>query len=211
MTKRLQTTFKTKRAGDVGGFTLLELLISLVLGALLLGALAGVLRRSFAEIAIAHSDDPSVAHLSLLIEQFDRDMTNARYMRVGNNRLELVGFIHRDPITLIATHRTARVVYEVRRNGRQSMLVRIQRDDSRVQLTQDGTLVEPVYAGVGRLLVSSNQVGALSETDTIGLSSEDRASIVRQRDAVPSSVQIVMLDPRGRTLFNHTFSRQREG
>ena len=195
----------TKRSNDTcrpnprSAFTLIEIIVALVLGTLLLATLMGVLRRSFSEIGNATRNDPSVARLGLLVEQFRRDLTNARGMVVGNNRFELVGFGHRDPMTLIATLRPARVIYEIRQDGMQSLLVRIQTDDSRDATMSTGPFVEPVYFGAKNMVVSSNQVSAFSNSD--------RGS---RQSAVPSSVQIVILDHAGRTILDHTFTRQRD-
>ena len=190
-------------------FTLIEIIVALVLGTLLLATLMGVLRRSFSEIGVATRDDPGVARLGLLVEQLRRDLTNARKMYVGNNRFELVGFIHRDPSTLIATLRSARVIYEIRQNGTQSLLVRVQTDDARGILSSE-SFTEAVYLGAINMLVSSNEVRAFSEADKLGLSSVNSASLLNRRDAVPSSVQIVILDQRGRTILDQTFWRERD-
>ncbi len=180
-------------------FTLIEIIIALVLGTLLLATLMGVLRRSFLEIGNATRIDPSVARLGLLVEQFRRDIANARSMIVGNNRVELVGFGHRDPATLIATLRPARVIYEIRQDGMKSLLVRIQTEDSRDLPMSAGPFVEPVYIGAKEMVVSSNQVNAFSAAERFNRPS-----------AVPSSVQIVVVDQSGQTILDHTFTRQRD-
>jgi hypothetical protein len=191
-------------------FTLIELVVSLVLGALLLTTLMGVMRRSFDELGVAVADDPVTMRNEWLIEQFRRDLSNARRMQVGINRIELAGFIHRDPATLIATHRPARVLYEIRSNGKVSVLFRIQTDSVFAMTSQAGQLTEVIFVGAGALQVSTNQIGAFSEADTIGLSESAILNFASQRQAVPSSVRIVLTDQRGRTIVNQTFSRQRE-
>lgn len=205
MTMRLDVYGHKKRA-----FTLIEVIVALVLGTLLLAALMGVLRRSFAEIGVATRDDPSVARLGLLVEQLRRDLTNARKMYVGNNRFELAGFIHRDPWTLIATLRPARVIYEIRQNRTQSLLVRVQTDDARGIQSSAEPFTEPVYLGAMNMFVSSNEVHAFSDLDKIGLNSVDQSNLLNRRDAVPSSVQIVILDQHGRTILDHSFWRERD-
>ena len=180
-------------------FTLIEIIVALILGTLLLATLMGVLRRSFSEIGISTRNDPSIERLGLLVEQFGRDLTNARSMVVGENRIELVGFGHRDPTTLIATLRPARVTYEIRQDGMRSLLVRIQTEDSSDLPTQTGPFIEPVYFGAASMFVSSNQVAVLSVADKTS-----------QPRAVPTSVQIMILDGRGRKVLDHTFARQRE-
>lgn len=192
------------------GFTLMELIVALVLGAILLITLVGVLRRSFAEIRVATSDDRASHRYSLLLEQLRRDVSNARRIDSGSNRLGLEGFIHRDPETLIATQRPARVIYEIRRNGTQSSLVRIQVEIPNGSPVSTQPWIELVYAGAGTLLVSSNQVGVLTESDRLGSRPEDRIQLEQTRYAIPSALQIIILDQPGRIILDHTFSRQRD-
>ncbi|MEQ1824849.1 MAG: prepilin-type N-terminal cleavage/methylation domain-containing protein [Pirellula sp.] len=188
------------------GFTLIEMVVALLLGALLFAVMTSVLRRSFAEIK-ASQTDPSIGKIPMLLEQLSRDITNARQIRVGVNRFELIGFIHRDPSTLIATHRPARVLYEIRRRGSQSLLVRVQ---SAGAIFAE-TMTEPVYAGVFAMSLSSDQVGALTEYDTIGLSESDRAALTANIVTVPSILRLTLLDQQGRSIVDHVFSRQRDG
>ncbi len=180
-------------------FTLIEIIIALVLGTLLLATLMGVLRRSFSEIGNATRTDPSIARLGLLVEQFGRDIANARSMVIGINRVEFVGFGHRDPATLIATLRPARVIYEIRQDGMKSLLVRIQTEDLHGLPMSTGPFVEPVYIGAKTMIVSSNQVNAFSAAERIN-----------RPTAIPSSVQIVILDQGDRTILDQTFTRQRD-
>jgi prepilin-type N-terminal cleavage/methylation domain-containing protein len=191
-------------------FTLIELVVALVLGTLIMTTLMGVLRRSFNEFGAAATDDLIVLRNEWLVEQLRRDLSNARQMQVGMNRFELSGFVHRDPTTLISTHRPARVLYEIRSVEKLSVLFRIQTDSALTMTSQGGQLTEAIFIGAGTLQVSTNQIGAFSEADTIGLGEKALLNLMNQRNAVPSSVQIVLLDQRGRTIINQTFSRQQE-
>jgi len=193
-------------------FTLIELVVALLLGTLLLITLMGVLRHSFSVVGTSLSDEPLTMRRDVLIEQLRRDLTNARRMQVGINRFELAGFIHRDPATLIATHRPARVLYEVRKNGRLSILFRTQTDEALALTSQSGQLVEPVFLGAGDLVVSTNRIGAFSDADQIGLGIQGKSNAsAARRLEVPGSVQVVLTDQRGRTVINQTFTRLREG
>ena len=204
-------------------FTLIELLVAIVLGTILMGTLMGVLRRSFSEITVATRDDPSLNRNVLLLEQLRRDFSNARRMQIGIDRFELEGFIHRDPKTLIATQRPARVIYEVRRDREQSLLVRVQMEGNQSNPFSSGPFTEAVFAGARRMLVRSNLVGISSESlsqndqrsftdaDNLGGGSVAQSSeIMTRRNVIPSLVQIVLLDKRGRTIFDQSFSRQQE-
>ncbi len=204
-------------------FTLIELLVAIVLGSVLMGTLMGVLRRSFSEISVATRDDPSLIRNVLLLEQLRRDFSNARRMRIGIDRFELEGFIHRDPNTLISTQRPARVVYEIRRDREQSMLVRSQMEGNQSNPFSTGPFTEAVLAGAQHMFISSNQVGITSESlsqndrsafedaDNVGAGSSLQSSdVATRRNVVPSSVRVVLVDRRNRTIFDQTFSRHGE-
>jgi prepilin-type N-terminal cleavage/methylation domain-containing protein len=208
-------------------FTLVELLVAIVLGSILMGTLMGVLRRSFSEITVATRDDPSLTRNVLLLEQLRRDFSNARRLQIGIDRFELEGFIHRDPDTLIATQRPARVTYQIRRDRNQSLLVRSQIESNQSGPLPPGTFTGPfteaVFAGAQHMLVSSNQVGISSESlsqndrksfddaDNIGAYSSSLSSnLVTRSNTVPSLVRVVLVDRRNRTIFDQSFSRQRE-
>ena len=204
-------------------FTLIELLVAIVLGTILMSTLMGVLRRSFSEITVATRDDPSLSRNVLLLEQFRRDFSNARRMQIGIDRFELEGFVHRDPKTLIATQRPARVIYEIRRDRDQSLLVRVQMEGNQSNPFSSGPFTEAVFAGARGMLVRSNLVGISSESlsqndqrsftdadDLGGGSVAPSSEIMTRRNVVPSLVQVVLLDKRSRTIFDQTFSRQQE-
>ena len=191
-------------------FTLVEMIVALVLGTLLLATLMGVLRRSFSEIVSSTRDDSNFNRMTLLVDQLRRDMSNARRILVGDNRFELVGFGHRDPLTLVATLRPARVVYEIRKDGMRSILVRVQIEDSRGLPSTSVPFVEPVYVGAANLLLTSNEARAFSPLDSMGFEVAVQSSQTGQRDAVPSSVQIVILDQRGGTILDQTFTHERD-
>ncbi len=190
-------------------FTLVEMIVALVLGTLLLATLMGVLRRSFSEVANSMRDDPNFNRMGLLVDQLRRDMSNARSIFVGENRLELVGFGHRDPRTLVATLRPARVIYEIRKEGMRSILARVQIEDSRGLPSNSAPFVEPVYVGAANLLLTSNEVRAFSPADEKRFEAAVQSGPPTLRDAVPSSVQIVILDQRGTTILDQTFTRER--
>jgi len=204
-------------------FTLIELLVAIVLGTILMSTLMGVLRRSFSEITVATRDDPSLNRNVLLLEQLRRDFSNARRMQIGIDRFELEGFVHRDPKTLIATQRPARVIYEIRRDRDQSLLVRVQMEGNQSNPFSSGPFTEAVFAGARGMLVRSNLVGISSESlsqndqrsftdadDLGGGSVAPSSEIMTRRNVVPSLVQVVLLDKRSRTIFDQTFSRQQE-
>ncbi len=191
-------------------FTLVEMIVALVLGTLLLATLMGVLRRSFVEISTTRQDDPSIHRMGLLADQLRRDLSNARNISVGNNRFELLGFGHRDPQTLTATLRPARVSYEIRQDGKRSLLVRVQSDIAGGMASSGIPFIEPVYFGAAKLLLTSNEVKGFPKLDEVGTNVLQESTIARNRWAVPSSVQIVILDQRDRLILDQTFTHERD-
>jgi prepilin-type N-terminal cleavage/methylation domain-containing protein len=188
-------------------FTLIEMVVALVLGTLLMAAITSALRRSLIELK-AHVEDPQPAHATLLIEQFGRDLANARQLAQGPNRLDLVGFIHRDPRSMIATLRPAHVRYEIRRRGSCNLLVRIQSVVVNGVVMESST--EPVAAQVQTLAVSSDIVGAMIEADRLGQSNPELPTNF-YGNRIPASVRVVLIHERGHTVMDHTYRRLGDG
>lgn len=186
------------------------MVVALVLGTILLATLMGVLRRSFSEIAFAIQDDPSIQRTGLLADQLRRDLANARRMRVGSNRFELVGFGHRDPRTLVATLRPARVIYEIRQDGKRSLLARIQIEDGKGTASFSSPFVEPVHFGAATMMVSTNEVRGFSQLGEMAQQAAELSSNASRGGSVPSSIQIAIADQRGRMIFDQTFTRERD-
>ena len=100
----------------IGGFTLLELLVSSVLTTLLMTALLSVLRSSLqTEQQTANSlvNNVSTRHLR---DQIERDLINSRGLEVGNNEVTLFGYLDEDS-TGMPTQRAARVRYHISSAG----------------------------------------------------------------------------------------------
>jgi prepilin-type N-terminal cleavage/methylation domain-containing protein len=190
-------------------FTLIEMVVALVLGTLLMAAITHVMQRCFADIRFSMNEDPRFARVSMMVEQLRHDITNARQIRVGDNRFELIGFIHREPNTLTPTHRQARVQYAVRTDGKNTLLVRTQTVDAANEALSE-SFSEPVFIGVASMLVSSDQVGGLTELDLMGLNADDRNRRIANRNAVPTSLRLLMLDRNRNVILHESFSRARQ-
>jgi hypothetical protein len=59
--------------------------------------------------------------------------------------------------------------------------------------------------------VSQNDQKAFADVDSLGAQSIGQQSeVLTRRNVVPSRVQIMLVDRRGKTIFDQSFSRQQE-
>jgi hypothetical protein len=108
--------------------TLIELLAASVLAALLAAALVGVLQSIHRQRqAVADSLDSEV-WTRRLEARLRWDLMNARQMHVRPDRMVLIGYGSRDPVTGVATHAPSEVIYSVTQAGTRTWLVRTERD-----------------------------------------------------------------------------------
>jgi prepilin-type N-terminal cleavage/methylation domain-containing protein len=137
------------------GFTLLEMMVSLVLSVMLLGVLSLVSRNLKNEATFRdRTIDPNV--VARAFDLIETDLINAREMRFDGRRLELLGPIERTPMGMQATLRQAWVAYEVRRSPARSILVRAQRSQQRGQWP-GGVWTEGVMEGIEYLGIDSDE------------------------------------------------------
>ncbi len=144
-----------------GGFTLVETLVALALSALLMVAcfrvIAAVGRGQATMARAAEADVLPGSPLSEAMATLRRDLTNARYVRAGDNVLTLTGYGGLDPTSLRPTHRPTRVTYRVRRAGGRAWLVR---EQSELDVpTNGGRTVAVVCSDVTVLAVSRVPAG----------------------------------------------------
>ncbi len=189
--------------GRRGGLTLIELVLAMLLGTLLLVTLMGVLRRSFAETAWSTSSAAGRHSILMLEEQFRRDIIQSRRVRFSTNSIELIGFNHRDPMTLATTHLPARVVYAVRTHEDGSTaLFRTQLATGNTGPGINAMSVTPVWNGAAELSVSTNRLGSLDPRD------QDRSwgGLVGMSDEqpMPATLRIVLRDAMGASIWNQT-------
>ncbi|NND99090.1 MAG: hypothetical protein HKN47_17370 [Pirellulaceae bacterium] len=97
-------------------FTLLELLVSSVLTALLMIALLSVLRSALQTSRQADNLNHRSASPLWLAEQIERDIRNARGIQAGPNEVRLFGSLGRDKNGM-PNYRPAYVGYRIGRNG----------------------------------------------------------------------------------------------
>jgi len=171
-------------------FTLIEMMVALLLGTILLVAIGSVLRRVFSDWQSIRQESSQGMGLLELREQISRDLTNARRVRISENRIELEGFLYRDPNTMSPTQRLATVVYEIRKWGAVSILVRVQsvRGVGPVAIFQKPS-IEMMHVGADRMLAVSDRF----ETAT------DRTDVLPK---APGAIKLQVYGRRGEVLIS---------
>lgn len=128
------------------GFTLVELLAATALAAALMAGVLAVTASLGRGEKTRGAHDPRPAWRDEAAEMLAWDLRNAEDVRWGKDRLELRGYGSLDPATLVATQRSVRVTYSLRRVGEAWWLYRAQspRDAS----AQERPWSEPICGGV---------------------------------------------------------------
>lgn len=164
-------------------FTLVELIVAILLGAMLMVATTSVMRLALATSGrVRGSADASVANESLR-RQLIRDITHSVRFSVAGNLLELDGYVHRDEASGLATQRWSTVRYVVGRIDQTPTLFRHQATTGRVQ-------VEPLWYGVSDLRVQTNQMPGDS--------------------GMPTSLRVSLYDRDGQLLLDETVRHHSE-
>jgi prepilin-type N-terminal cleavage/methylation domain-containing protein len=193
------------RRTNVRGFTLLELIAALVLGVLLLAAVAMITRSLATESLIRRKSlEPRV--LDNAFELLLYDVTNARDMNWDGQRLDLIGPIERSPLDLEGTLRNANVRYEIRQQGMKSLLIRVQRGLSRNPLEQSASQVV-IAEGIDSLQVMTDEMlptlPAADERTMMGFAERE---LPRTND-MPLSMTIVFGSIKHHLLESRSFVR----
>jgi prepilin-type N-terminal cleavage/methylation domain-containing protein len=176
-------------------FTLIELVVALTLGAILLVSIGGILRQAFNDWNLARREMAQGLGLMELRDQIARDLTNARRVRIGRDRLELEGFLYREPITLTNCQRLATVTYEIRRRGDLGMLVRVQSQNQGELAVFRKAEAEILYIGAFQMMATSDNV----ESGSVAVeSSISQAQLPKS----PGAIKLVVLDQRGNVLVS---------
>ena len=140
------------------GFTLLELLVATVLGALLMAALATTLRVTLAESKRVEESRSAQTAVRPFVQQLRRDIVNADSFALSPGGMVLAGAIHRDLVTHQSTQRLATVRYVVTSVSGTRVLLRIQKS-GRPEQPLGEVASEIVWIGVGKFLASADVVG----------------------------------------------------
>jgi prepilin-type N-terminal cleavage/methylation domain-containing protein len=194
------------RRSNVRGFTLLELIAALVLGVLLLAAVAMITRSLATESLIRRKSlEPRV--LDNAFELLLYDVTNARDMNWDGQRLELLGPIERSPLELEGTLRNANVRYEIRQRGMKSLLMRVQHGLSRNSLEQSASQVV-IAEGIDFLQVMTDEMlptlSAADERTMMGFAERELPKV----NDMPLSMTIVLGSKEHNLLESRSFVRE---
>lgn len=193
------------RRSNVRGFTLLELIAALVLGVLLLAAVAMITRSLATESLIRRKSlEPRV--LDNAFELMLYDVTNARDMHWDGQRMDLIGPIERSPLDLEGTLRNAKVRYEIRQRGMKSLLMRVQRGLSRNPLEQSASQVV-IAEGIDFLQVMTDEMlptlPAADEQTMMGFAERE----LPKTNDMPLSMTIVLGSTKHHLLESRSFVR----
>ena len=178
------------------GFTLLELLVSSTLTAMLMIGLLTVLRSALQTTQHAEQLSHSNASTLLLNEQIDHDLRNARGIAQRNNELLLHGFLQRDGDAM-ANYQVAYVGYRIRPAG----LVRWQSDSSAGQNTASEILV---WAGATQLSVRFDGI------DDEATASQSDLLLAGGLPIAPPSIEFLLMDASGRVISKRLISHHQD-
>lgn len=165
------------------GFTLIEVLVATVIGAILVVAVLGVLRN-----LLRKENMPQLPISSILAEQLRRDFSNARYFRRTARGVEISGPVSRSAAgDLLWT--PGSVAFEVRRvsEGETGVLTRRDSSPSESRSRRAGELL---WLGVGGIQVDSF---VLDESD-LPISPQAKA---QGWQPLASSFELSLYDDRG--------------
>ncbi len=186
------------------GFTLIELLVSSVLTAILMLMAARVMRMVARDTQQTVAQQATQQSVLLLEEQLRRDLRNAQGMLIEPQQLRLYGFLSRDPLTQLATHRPALVVYRVVPYQKTGLLLRHE-----TALRGEGPPSRPqtsvLWRGVSRLQVIANVIADDDETAP-GTLLEATGGL----PPMPPSVRVLLWDDRGTSLLSARVEHHRE-
>jgi type II secretory pathway pseudopilin PulG len=165
-------------------FTLIELVASAVLTAMMMAALMGVVWSAVREQNQLRQSETSRFPTTHLIDRVRSDFQNARGMAIDSRGATLHGFLGRDPKTLQPLLVPGRVRYAIGRIGGRGVLTR----------TVSGNSPEPVWFGfsafqIEPLAVSDPENEVLPEPETGGL------------PEVPQSFRVTMIGDQGQILW----------
>ncbi len=169
------------------GFTLIELVASAVLAAMMTAALFRVVWSTVRETHQLRQSETTRWPSGVLVEQMRRDFQNARGMLVTRSGVVLHGFLDHDRSTRSSTLRIGTAQYLTIDHHGRTILMR--------SVTGSGeTLREPVWFGFGALQIEPLETN--SEEDAL---LDDPAS--GGLPAVPGSFRVTMVADNGQTLW----------
>ncbi len=175
-----ESRFRANSISRACGFTLIEVLVSTVIGVILVVAVLGVLRN-----LLRNESMPPPAISSILAEQLRHDFSNAKYFRKTSRGVEILGPVSRSAAgDLLWT--PGSVAFEVRRVNEGETGVLTRRDSS----PNERGAGELLWLGVGGVQVDSF---VLDESD-LPISPQAKA---QGWQPLASSFELSLFDDRG--------------
>jgi type II secretory pathway pseudopilin PulG len=174
----------TRRRSPRTAFTLIELVASAVLTAMMMAGLLSVVWSTVRDTNQLRQSETSRFPATLLIDQMRTDFMNARGMAIDSSGVTLHGFLGCDPTTRQPLMTPGLVRYEIRRAVGRSVLMR----------STSAGLTEPAWFGLSALRIdplseSDPENDLLPEPETGGL------------PEVPLSFRITMVGDQGQILW----------
>ena len=127
------------------GFTLIELVASVVLTAMISVALVNIVWSTLQQTTQLKKQERNHWPVTLLVEQLRRDFQNAQSIAVVDDKLRIEGYVAQDPISGQGLLQAGIVEYVIVPTGSGSVWVRKQVDTTSV--------AEPVWYGFGAVRV----------------------------------------------------------
>jgi hypothetical protein len=166
------------------GFTLIELIASAVLAAMMMAGLMSIVWSASRDLRQYRTNEAYASPTTLMVERLRTDFQNSRGMQWAGNEVLLHGFVARDLNTGDVSWKEGRVRYRVVKTANGPLLVR----------QQMGLPSEPMWVGVGSFRVES-----LDQ-----LEPEDASAALPEAGglaATPAVIRVTLLDSRGRLLL----------
>ena len=168
-------------------FTLIELVASAVLAAMMMIALVNVIWSAARDTRQLRDEQLTRASVTLLIDRLRADLHNARGISFDAGGITLHGFIGEDPTTLGSTLLLATVRYESVRIGEHQALLRRHSEGGR-------STREPIWIGCRGL-----KIEPLAEMDPEDADLPDPAA--GDLPPIPSSFRVTLLGHKGHILW----------
>ncbi len=174
----------TRRPNSRTAFTLIELVASAVLTAMMMAGLLSIVWSAVRDSNQLRNAQTSRFPVTHLIDQMRTDFLNARGMAIDSRGVTLHGFLSRDPKTRQPLMTPGRVRYEIRDAAGRLVLTRTSATGS----------AEPAWFGLAALRIeplseSDPDSGLLPEPETGGL------------PEVPLSFRVTMISDQGQILW----------
>jgi type II secretory pathway pseudopilin PulG len=221
---RCSSSLVTPVHGWRPAFTLLEMIVAGVLTALLMTAVAGVLRELLKERQRFETNHAALFTESL-VQQLRRDIINARVVRQTPTQLDLWGYVTQEPFSMQPLLTGGIVSYHLRPGTQGGLLFRSQQPwpaptptdlsaASFASFDLSASRAQPVWSGVASvaLLASFIDQRDVSLLDPAAM----RSATTEQPAAgqvwlpLPPTVDVLVIGTQGQVLFRESIARGEE-